>query len=219
MLCSSFLPHLNSSPPAHPSQPMGAAAPPGWRARLGWAGGWTPGFQGGGGLAPTGLLAGLSPTGWGCLGEGLKVDQKSQAASLCLGAGNLPLRPSQTRDRAWLPACQGLGPMRGLILSGVWKGMGWSSQLFFMSLTGNSIPTKFTPFGRIQEQDGVRRQKNQERREADRCWGRGLGPRVRPGSSLLCPNCPCGLGRVLLPSGPQFPYRATHHSELVEKMG
>lgn len=109
--------------------------------------------------------------------------------------------------------------MRGLILSGVWKGMGWSSQLFFMSLTGNSIPTKFTPFGRIQEQDGVRRQKNQERREADRCWGRGLGPRVRPGSSLLCPNCPCGLGRVLLPSGPQFPYRATHHSELVEKMG
>lgn len=27
------------------------------------------------------------------------------------------------------------------------------------------------------------------------------------------------LGRVLLPSGPPFPYRATHHSELVEKMG
>lgn len=36
MLCSSFLPHLNSSPPAHPSQPMGVAAPPGWR--LDWAG-------------------------------------------------------------------------------------------------------------------------------------------------------------------------------------
>lgn len=75
--CSSFLPHLNSSPPAQPSQPIGAAAPPGWRARLGWAGGWTPGFLGGGGLDPTGLLAGLSLTGCGCLGEGPKVDQRS----------------------------------------------------------------------------------------------------------------------------------------------
>ena len=34
--------------------------------------------------------------------------------------------------------------------------MGQSGQLFFMSLTGNSIPIKFTPFGRIQkEQDRV----------------------------------------------------------------
>lgn len=38
-------------------------------------------------------------------------------------------------------------------------GEGWVSavQLFFMSLTGNSIPIKFTPFGRIQrEWDRVR---------------------------------------------------------------
>lgn len=36
-------------------------------------------------------------------------------------------------------------------------GVGQSDQLFFMSLTGNSIPIKFTPFGRIQkEQDRVR---------------------------------------------------------------
>lgn len=35
-------------------------------------------------------------------------------------------------------------------------GVGRSDQLFFMSLTGNSIPIKFTAFGRIQkEQDGV----------------------------------------------------------------
>lgn len=34
--------------------------------------------------------------------------------------------------------------------------MGRRDQLFFMSLTGNSIPIKFTAFGRIQkEQDGV----------------------------------------------------------------
>lgn len=39
--------------------------------------------------------------------------------------------------------------MWGLNLSGVWMGVGQSSQLFFMSLTGNSIPIKFTPFGRI----------------------------------------------------------------------
>lgn len=90
---------------------------------------------------------------------------------------------------------------------------GQSSQLFFMSLTGNSIPIKFTPFGRIQkEQDRVRRQRNQLGREADRCWGHGLGPRFRPGFSLLCTNFLCGLGRALL-SGP------AHHSELVEKMG
>lgn len=35
-------------------------------------------------------------------------------------------------------------------------GVGWSNQLFFMSLTGNSILINFTPFGRIQkEQDRV----------------------------------------------------------------
>lgn len=49
--------------------------------------------------------------------------------------------------------------------------------------------------------------------------GRGLGPSVRPGSSLLCPNCPCGLDSVLLPSGCQFPYRTAPHSELVGKLG
>lgn len=55
-----------------------------------------------------------------------------------------------------------------------------------MSLTGNSIPIKFTPFGRIQkEQDRVRRQRNRGGREADRCSGHGLGPRVRPGSSFV----------------------------------
>lgn len=96
------------------------------------------------------------------MGEGLKVDQRSQVAPPCFRGGYLPLRPSQTRDRAWLPVCWSLGAHEGPHLEwGVDGGAGWSSQLFFMSLTGNSIPIKFTPFGRIQkEQDGVRRQRN-----------------------------------------------------------
>lgn len=87
-----------------------------------------------------------------------------------------------------------------------------------MSLTGNSIPIKFTPFGRIQkQQDGV--QETEESGETDRCWGRGLGPRVRPGSSLHGQNFSYGLGRALLPSKHQFPHTPRHLPELVDEMG
>lgn len=94
------------------------------------------------------------------------------------------------------PSLSGSGAQTGPHLEwGVDEGgVGQSGQLFFMSLTGNSIPIKFTPFGRIQkEQDRVRRQRNQLGREADRCWGHGLGPRFRLSSSLLCPQLPLWL--------------------------
>lgn len=74
--------------------------------------------------------------------------------------------------------------MWGLSLSGVWMGgVGQSSQLFFMSLTGNSIPIKFTPFGRIhKEQDGsgdrgIRRGGRQtDAGDVDLAQGSGLTP-------------------------------------------
>lgn len=77
-------------------------------------------------------------------------------ASPCLGAGYLPLRLSQTRARGLAPSLSGPGAHVGPHLEwGVDGGVGQSSQLFFMSLAGNSIPIKFTPFGRIhKEQDG-----------------------------------------------------------------
>lgn len=78
--------------------------------------------------------------------------------------------------------------MWGLSLSGVWMGgVGQSSQLFFMSLTGNSIPIKFTPFGRIhKEQDGsgdrgIRRGGRQtDAGDVDLAQGSGLTPCFAP---------------------------------------
>lgn len=173
---------------------MGVAAPPGWLARLGWGGGWTPGFLGGEGLIPTRLLAGLSLPGWCCLGEGLKANHRSQWHPSALEQATSHSGQARPGPRVWLLACQGLGPIQGLILSGVRMGVGQRDQLFFMSLTGNSIPTKFTPFGSIQkEQDRV--QKTEESAgEGSRQmlgtwpWPKGFG--LAP--PCFAPNSPCG---------------------------
>lgn len=75
-------------------------------------------------------------------------------------------------------------------------GWGWAgaAQLFFMSLTGNSIPIKFTPFGRPQPEQGrVRETEGPEGGRQTR--GCGLGPRAKAGSSLHCPSFLCGFGK------------------------
>lgn len=82
-----------------------------------------------------------------------------------------------------------------------------------------SSSTSFLLAGFRRSRTGCRRQRNQEGREADRCWVCGLGPRVRLSSSLLFPNSPCGLGRAPIPSRPQLTHMPAHHQELVEKMG
>lgn len=74
----------------------------------------------------------------------------------CLEVGYLPLRQNQQDPEIGSQPVRAWGPYGASSEWGV-DGGGQSNQLFFMSLTGNSIPIKFIPFGRIQmEQDRVR---------------------------------------------------------------